>query len=63
MKHFFVCLLMLLLLVVGKYNSYQQPPATAALARQAAVRSEASQATSTRPVAGIAPRVAALMIR
>jgi hypothetical protein len=37
MKHFVACLFMLLLLVMGKFNRYRQPPAIV-LARQAVLR-------------------------
>ncbi|WP_426492739.1 hypothetical protein [Hymenobacter sp. 102] len=63
MKHFVACLLMLLLLVMGKYNRYRQPPLS--LAREGAGPAAARPAgrTPQARTAAVAPRVAALVAR
>lgn len=67
MKHFSICLFMLLLLVLGKHNGARLPhtgaPAPAPLAAQAHPPRLLPRLLPAPPTAGPGPRVAALMAR
>jgi hypothetical protein len=65
MKHFSICLFMLLLLVLGKHNGARLPHtgAPAPLAAQARPSRLLPRLLPGPPAAGPGPRVAALMAR
>jgi hypothetical protein len=64
MKHFSICLFMLLLLVLGKHNGARLTPADPLAQRVGSPRPAPLPRMPLRlPAAGAAPRVAALVAR